>query len=582
MPTSHMINHSWEEGETVKKVVILGGGIAGLSVAHELIERGFNVSVYESKTIPGGKARSIPVPYSGKEHRKDLPGEHGFRFFPGFYRHIIDTMKRIPIDRKKSVFDNLVSAGEMGIARFDKELVTFSLTTPRSIWEIKKNVKALFDTDWGLTNEEVDFFTERIWQMMTSCRERIMDEYERISWWNYLDGDHQSDHFHEVFTSITRSLVAAKAREASAKTIGTVLSQQILDLMTPPDDDDRVLNGPTNEVWIDPWVNYLKHRKVRYYTNAQTVGFQLRNGRISGVQIRVDGKDFLVSGDYYVAAMPVEVMESLVSADMVQVDPTLLGLKKLAQHVDWMNGIQFYLKRDLPILHGHLIFMDSPWALTAISQKQFWPGIDLQQYGDGKVKDILSIDISEWNIPGILFGKKAVDCSKEEIRQEVWAQLKKALNAGREILFDQDLHSWFLDPDIDFDSSGNMINKEPLLLNKVYTWHLRPNAYTGIPNFFLASDYVRTNTDLATMEAANEAARRAVNSILDASKSKAKRCRIWEMYQFKLLTPWQNHDAIRYRNGLPWNGNSSMLLKLIYLIRYSVQNSWYIYRKKFQ
>jgi flavin-dependent dehydrogenase len=69
-----------------KKVVVLGGGIAGLSAAHELIERGFDVEVYEALAIPGGKARSIPVPGSGtlgpNGMRKDLPGEHGLRSVP--------------------------------------------------------------------------------------------------------------------------------------------------------------------------------------------------------------------------------------------------------------------------------------------------------------------------------------------------------------------------------------------------------------------------------------------------------------------------------------------------------------------
>ncbi|WHY69631.1 FAD-dependent oxidoreductase [Neobacillus sp. SuZ13] len=558
----------------MKKVAILGGGVAGLSAAHELVERGFDVTVYESKTIPGGKARSIPVPYSGTNGRKNLPGEHGFRCFPGFYRHIIDTMKRIPYDQKQSVHDQLVTAREMGLARFDHELVAISTSIPKSMTGIKKNLKALFDSDWGLNEEEVVFFTERLWQVMTSCRERIMDEYERISWWDYLDGDNQSKNFHEVFAAISRSLVAAKSTEASTKTFGTVLSQLLIGILTPTNDSDRVLNGPTNEVWIDPWISYLKQKGVHYYTNAPVRGFQLKEGKITGVHIDRSGKDEFVNADFYVSTLPVEAMAPLVSADMLRADPALIGLKKLTKDVDWMNGLQFFMKRDVPIVNGHLIIMDSPWAITAISQKQFWDGKDLQAYGDGQVRGIISVDISEWNQPGMLLGKKAIQCTKEEIKEEVWAQLKKALNHEKVLLRDEDVHSWFLDPDIHFDDSGKMINSEPLLINKVFAWSLRPYAFTKIPNLFLASDYVRTNTDLASMEAANEAARRAVNSILDAADSKKRKCKIWDMYKFDLLTPWHIHDWIRYRKGLPWNGGSSFCSRVVYLLLYAGKYAW--------
>jgi 15-cis-phytoene desaturase len=558
----------------MKKVAILGGGVAGLSAAHELVERGFDVAVFESKNIPGGKARSIPVPYSGTSGRKNLPGEHGFRCFPGFYRHIIDTMKRIPYDQKQSVYDQLVTAREMGLARFDHELVAISTSIPKSMTGIKKNLKALFDSDWGLSEKEVVFFTERLWQVMTSCRERIMDEYERISWWDYLDGDNQSKNFHEVFASISRSLVAAKSTEASAKTFGTVLTQLLMGILTPTNDCDRVLNGPTNEVWIDPWIRYLKQKGVRYYTNTSVGGFQLKEGKIVGVHINMEGADELVYADFYLSTLPVEGMAPLVTSDMLRADPTLIGLKKLAKDVDWMNGIQFFMKRDVPIVNGHLIIMDSPWAITAISQKQFWNGKDLQQYGDGQVRGIISVDISEWNKPGILLGKKAIECTKEEIKDEVWAQLKKALNHEKVLLRDEDVHSWFLDPDIHIDDSGKMTNSEPLLINKVFAWSLRPYAYTQIPNLFLASDYVRTNTDLASMEAANEAARRAVNSILEAAVSKKRKCKIWDMYKFDLLTPWHIHDWVRYRKGLPWDGGSSFCSRVVYLLLYAGKYAW--------
>src|SRR5437764_11158512 len=77
------------------RVAVLGGGVAGLSAALELAERNFRVTVYERKAL-GGKARSIPVPQSATGGRRSLPGEHGFRVFPGFYWNLGDTMRRIP------------------------------------------------------------------------------------------------------------------------------------------------------------------------------------------------------------------------------------------------------------------------------------------------------------------------------------------------------------------------------------------------------------------------------------------------------------------------------------------------------
>src|ERR671924_904744 len=100
------------------RVAILGGGVAGLTAAHELAERGFEVVVLEARDIPGGKARSLPVPGSGTGGRADLPAEHGFRFFPGFYQHLPDTMRRIP-DGSGTAFDNLTASTRILFAQGD-------------------------------------------------------------------------------------------------------------------------------------------------------------------------------------------------------------------------------------------------------------------------------------------------------------------------------------------------------------------------------------------------------------------------------------------------------------------------------
>jgi len=118
------------------RVVVLGGGMAGMATAHELAERGFEVVVLERRDGPGGKARSIEVPPGGLGERAPgpipetpagapvpwVPGEHGFRFFPGFYKHVIDSMRRTPVGEGRSVADALVNTTRLGITQYTQPM----------------------------------------------------------------------------------------------------------------------------------------------------------------------------------------------------------------------------------------------------------------------------------------------------------------------------------------------------------------------------------------------------------------------------------------------------------------------------
>ncbi|MGW7364248.1 hypothetical protein ACWGI8_12665 [Streptomyces sp. NPDC054841] len=70
-------------------------------------------------------------------------------------------------------------------------------------------------------------------------------------------------------------------------------------------------------------------------------------------------------------------------------------------------------------------------------------------------------------------------------------------------------------------------------------------------NFFLAGDYLRTGMNLASMEGANEAARHAVNALLDADGSTAGRCETWGHYQPPEMEGLKRVDEARWRLGLP-------------------------------
>jgi uncharacterized protein with NAD-binding domain and iron-sulfur cluster len=537
------------------KVIILGGGVAGLSAAHELIKRGFEVEVHELKNIPGGKARSTSVPDSAQDGRIPLPGEHGFRFFPRFYKHVTATMMEIPSYDGKTVYNHLTQTTEIRVARFEKNSFYMPARFPKSIKEIKGFLDLDKNTNLGLSDEEKQYFAERMWQLMTSCYERRKHEYERIGWWEFIEADRFSDTYKTFLArGLTRTLVAARAETVSTKTGGDIMLQLMFDIAKPGRSSDCILDGPTNEVWMNPWMDFLISKGVKYHLNSKVVSINTDGlDKITGVVVEQGGIQKTVTGDYYIGAVPVEVMAGLINEGMLKIDPTLDNIPSLALNVSWMNGMQLYLTENITVNNGHTIYVDSPWALTSISQAQFWKGFDWAKYGDGKIKTILSVDVSDWSSPGILYGKAAKDCSPQEVVAECWAQIKRSLNVnGKELIKDEYLHHWNIDNSI--VPTIPAINQEPLLVNNKNTWTQRPYAYTDISNFFLASDYVKTNTDLATMEGANEAARRAVNSILSTEHYKGDYCKIWNLHEPWYLTILRYKDRKRYAKGLPWDG----------------------------
>src|SRR4029079_2627893 len=120
---------------------------------------------------------------------RDLPGEHGFRFFPRFYKHLPDTMSRIPFaDQPHGCAGNLTETTRLEYPLVGKAPIVMSDRFPRNLDDFKVDF-ADAHLDMGFLAGEREYFAERIWQVMTSCMDRRLDEYEKLGWWGYVGAD---------------------------------------------------------------------------------------------------------------------------------------------------------------------------------------------------------------------------------------------------------------------------------------------------------------------------------------------------------------------------------------------------------
>jgi 15-cis-phytoene desaturase len=368
-------------------------------------------------------------------------------------------------------------------------------------------------------------------------------------------------------------MVAMDIRRGSACTIGNKVLQMLLDFSRPRGTNDRVLNGPTTSQWIVPWYCHLTARGVIFHPGHAVIGLDVNaeSRRITRARMALlpppdVGKPQTVSidADHFIAALPLERMRGLVTDELAQLDGSLDRLRRARDMTAWMVGAQFFLRKPVFIGDGHVAYPGSPWALSSISQQQFWDEdkpvgqrfTDL--YGDGSIGDILSVDISDWDTIAPRLGKSAARCSSaQEVLHETWKQLKEGLNlGGHTLLNDDNLAHQHLCDQVTWQN-GVAMNAAPLLVHPPGSYRNRPGAMLGgVTNLFLAADYVQTETDLASMEGANEAARLAVNALL-ASEGKPKSVPVFSMVEdagswFRKAKAYDRQCWVERREQAPW------------------------------
>lgn len=490
-----------------------------------------------------------------------VPGEHGFRFFPSFYRNLFDTLGRIPIadgretfhETPRTVLDNVLPTQWQRVAREEIDgRPERSFLMPRRAPKSPQEVFELYGKvleSLGFTLDDIGRFHLKLFKYMTSCSERRSKEYEYVSWFDFVGGPEYSEAFQRYFDFTAKTNVALDSRSSDARTHGNVAVQLTLDQFRPEARIDGTLNGPSTRAWFDPWRRYLESQGVTFHRGA-LAGWTTHAGVPRALVDRHletdDGEGTIRSEvlerDYYVVAVGVREAQQLFANDGDFTDEDFRRLRAIdcgdtrqaepngaLRH---LSGVQFFLPNEGGFLRGHATYVDSPWSLSSIAQPQFW--LRKRGWWDG-YRDIVSVDIGDWDKRGPS-GRTAWQSTREELAADAWEQLRVTFKDPR--IVPRDYLACHVDRGIEFrpGPDGRIVpydDRTPYLVNLTGQYTTRPGSTQGyrvhFGNLVLAGTYMQTHTRLTTMESANESARHAVNAILDTDGFGGERCAVFNL-----------------------------------------------------
>ncbi len=489
---------------------IFGAGIAGLTAAHELIARGYRVSVYELNDSAGGFFRSA------RREADNLPSEYSWHGFGPWYHNTFDLLKQIPFDATSSLYERVLSRPmEYAVVpnTIGDDFDTTDLFDMRRSFRMSRwDQLALV---WGVL---------KVWTANNRSQERYASANAAAYWqsrmsksghstWKAIFGpwigsDWPYVSLHHVGLFFARNLRSGPTHEHAADENGPAWKHESMVGWS-------LLRGPSNEWWFDRWVAHLKEAGVEFHWESPLEELHYDGETVIGATV---AQGAAVQADIYVlSCTPFAAAEVLARTPSLAKDEQLRKLPALVQdgpHTQVSFRIAFDESMDWPRDRTAIALADSEFNITLFAVEQSWPSsVDLGE----NVKSLWTGTACVASVPGRIYGKPLRNCTKEEFVDEVLAQifasegldfmLRKA-NNGRGLRDFRILKTevW---PEWTFSPNG-IVAAQPKWVTTTNTQPHRPDQATSIPNLVLAGAHTKTEADIWSIEGAVESGRRAV------------------------------------------------------------------------
>lgn len=488
---------------TRKTVLIVGGGLSGLSAAMELVERGYDVTIKEADSVIGGKlyARKQVV-----EHTKAplVPGttfdvEHGFHAWFSNYHQFKDIRNRLGINGNFRPWEKV----DYVFKKYKNESVYSEGPYPLNLLGILQrspNMKLTDAVRLTLAAPDLVWFNY----------DTVYEQYDDISFYEWADRKKIDRTFFEIMMEPAMSVTLNDPNVISAATM--LVLMQLYFLSDPEADRREVLKVPFNRGVLFPWAKHLMSRGAKIFVSSPVQGLYLENGRVVGEIVGMGNTTTGGAGggveshrveryDHTIMAVDLPGMRSILAGSVVADDFAKSSLEVMSGRFSMLGLAPPYKVMrvwfDGPLNEGRPDILETPQHrpinLIARYDRLEDEFMDWAKANNGSVIEFhLYTWKAEW--------KEATDSL------QVWALIKDVVYSIYPELSAYQAIGFTLQQHENFCSYA----KSQERIRPVSEWP----ASIGFKNMYLAGDYVRTRYPSALMERAVSTGREAANHVL--------------------------------------------------------------------
>ena len=270
-----------------KSVLILGGGLAGLQAACELVDRGFRVTVLEKTALPGGKLKAWKDHNFARQHSPNgYTREHGLHGVWHFYKNLREFLGRhqVPLNKlsgDRSFYYFVANYGQAGMLQNKMPAATWPMPFDRlqMLFQPGLDIRQAGDLHQKASRWNMARASSKLWGFdFANMEERLyMDSLTFYDWAKQLNVP--EEYINHFFDGLADMGYFMNTRECSALAVANFVRMGA----SPSDSRVDYYAWPPDETFLQPMVRHIIERGGQVIFNTEVTSLKIDRDRVLSV-----------------------------------------------------------------------------------------------------------------------------------------------------------------------------------------------------------------------------------------------------------------------------------------------------------